>query len=318
MEFLVQDKADYKMYDLSTIVSDISYTTELNSVGKLTFSYLKQERMFIPGSIVRFKYNGSNIFYGFIFETENSQDEMISVIAYDQLRYFKYKDSMMLKGFTAGKLLKSICDKQRLKWGMVDDTKFKLVDKLFRGKTYLDMMQECIDETLIGTKSKYILYDDFGNVSLREAKSLRLPIIIGDNSFAYGYSYTRSIDGETYNRIKLAQKQQDKNGDTFINQTYVIDDATTQAKWGILQYYEEVDDNMDKTSIMQRGKDLLRLYNNEEKKLSLPCLGDARVRAGSGIKVVLSNLGINQYFIVKSVTHSFGNVHTMDLELIII
>lgn len=318
MEFLIQDKADNKIYDVSEIVSDVSYTTELNSVGKLTFSYLKQGRMFIPGSIVRFKYNETKVFYGYIFKAGNTESEMLTVTAYDQLRYLKYKDGLMIENFTVGKLVKFICDKQKLKWGMVEDSKFKLVDKLFRGKTYLDMIQECIDETLIGTKKKYILYDDFGNISLKEAKNLKLPIMIGDESFAYGYSYTRSIDGETYNRIKIAQKQQDKNGDTFLNQTYVVDDPATQAKWGVLQYYEEVDENMDKTRIMQRANDLLRLYNNEERKLSLPCLGDARVRAGTSIRVLLSNLGIDKYFIVKNVSHSFGKVHTMDLELIII
>lgn len=318
MEFLVQDKADDKIYDISDIVSDINYDSQINSVGKLTFSYLKQDRMFIPGSIIRFKYNEAEIFYGYLFETTNTEGEMLTVVAYDQMRYLKYKDSVMLKDFTAGKLVKFICDKQKLKWGIVEDTQFKLVDKLFRGKTYLDMIQECIDDTLIATGNKYVIYDDFGNLSLKETKNLKLPLMVGDESLAYGYSYTRSIDGETYNRIKLAQKQQDKEGNTFINQTYIIDDAKTQAKWGVLQYYEEVDDNMDKTRIMQRAKNLLRLYNHEQRKLSLPCLGDTRVRAGNSVRVVLSNLGIDQYFIVKSVSHSFKSIHTMDLELIMI
>lgn len=314
----MQDKANNKIYDISDIVSDINYDSQINSVGKLTFSYLKQDRMFIPGSIIRFKYGEAKIFYGYLFETTNTEGEMLTVVAYDQMRYLKYKDSVMIKDFTAGKLVKFICDKQKLKWGIVEDTQFKLVDKLFRGKTYLDMIQECIDDTLIATGNKYVIYDDFGNLSLRETKKLKLPLIVGDESLAYGYSYTRSIDGETYNRIKLAQKQQDKEGNTFINQTYAVDDTETQAKWGVLQYYEEIDDNMNKTRIMQRAKDLLRLYNHEQRKLSFPCLGDTRVRAGNSIRVVLSNLGIDQYFVVKSVSHSFKSIHTMDLELIMI
>lgn len=318
MEFLVENSADGKIYDLSETVLNITYSTVMNNgAGKLTFDYIKQGIMFSNGSIISFKDSkDEGVFYGFMFNTTNSKGDIISAVAYDQLRYLKYKDSLMLKNFTAGKLLKFLCDKRKLKWGMVEDTKHTLEDKISRNKTDLDVIYEASSETLIATSKMYIMYDNFGKVNYQEANNLKLPLILGDNSLAYGYSYQRSIDGETYNRIKIAQKKKDKEGNTYLDQTFVTDDPETQRKWGILQYYEEVDEGITQARIMQRGKDLLRLYNREERSLSLACIGDSRVIAGKSIKVQLANLQIDAWFIVSKATHNYeGSKHTMEIEV---
>lgn len=301
------------------MVTEIEYTTQLNNgAGKLTFSYLKQGIQFPSGSLVRFRWNEDKTFYGYIFKSSNSDGDVISATAYDQLRYLKYKDSLMIKAMTVGKLLKTICEKRQLKAGNVEDTKLPLPSRIVRNKTYLDMVYEGIDETLVSAKKKYVLYDNFGSLDLIEAEKLKLPLIIGDMSLAYGYEYERSIDGDTYNTIKLAQKKTDSDGNTYLDQTFVMEDKKTQAKWGILQYYEEVDDSMSKERIQARAKELLSLYNQEERMLNIPCIGDIRVKGGSGVRVVLSNLMIDQWFIVKGVTHTFLPIHTMEVELVIL
>jgi len=318
VEFIVQNKDDNKIYDFSNIVSKPEYTTELNNgAGKLSFEYLKQGVMLAPGSIVRFKDDTSNIFYGYIFPSKNSDADMLSATAYDQLRYFKYKDSIMVNNYSVSKLTTNICNKQKLKYGSIEETGYNLGDVLYKGKTYLDMVYSAISDTLVATKKKYILYDDYGSISLKEANNLRLPLIIGDESLAYGYDYERSIDGETYNKIKIAKKSVDSSDNLFLDQTVVAEDLNNQAKWGILQYYEEVDANTTEAVRKQRATDLLKLYNAEEKKLSIKCLGDSRVKAGTSIRVILSNLMIDQYFIVKRAVHYYYSIHTMDLELIL-
>lgn len=316
IQFLVQDSADQKIYDLSEVVVDISYSTELNSVGKLTFSYLKQVgRMFIPGSIVKFVYEGQGVFYGYIFETHNTNKNEISVTAFDQLRYFKNKDSMLMQNFTTGKLVKSICRRFNLKPGNIADTGYILPDQVIRNKTLLDVVLDTIKDTLVATGKHYHIQDDFGSVGLYELMDLRLPLILGDNLQTFSYDYGRSIDQNTYNKIKLAQKQ-----GQVLNQTFIEEDTNNQKKWGILQFYDEVDENLTPLQIKEQAKLLLKLYNHETRSLSIECIGDKRVRAGSGIKVILSNLMIDQYFIVRSASHKFSKkgVHTMSLELMMV
>ena len=90
----------------------------------------------------------------------------------------------------------------------------------------------------------------------------------------------------------------------------------TIKKWGVLQYFEKID-NTENANIMAQA--LLSLYNNKSRSLSINgVFGDLRVRAGSQIPVFL-NLGdieANNYLIVEKCTHTFKqNEHTMDLEL---
>ena len=92
-EFLIQDSETQKIYDLSSVIDgDINYISEMqNGAAKLTFNYI-DKHMFPNGSVARFKYNKSDIFYGYIFNVSNTRGKN-AVTAYDSLRYFKYKDT---------------------------------------------------------------------------------------------------------------------------------------------------------------------------------------------------------------------------------
>ena len=41
-----------------------------------------------------FRFNGANVFYGYVFKKSRSDNRLIKVTAYDQLRYFKNKDTI--------------------------------------------------------------------------------------------------------------------------------------------------------------------------------------------------------------------------------
>lgn len=314
-EFLIQDSETQKIYDVSSVIEgDINFTSEMqNGASKLTFSYI-DNHMFSNGSVVRFKYNKTNIFYGYIFKVSNNKGK-IEVTAYDSLRYFKYKDTKILSGYSVEKLIKEISiERTNLRVGTLRPTYYTLSDRIEDNKTYLDMVYDGLSDTLLGTGRKYIFSDNFGELQLLEATEMRLPIVLGDESYVLEYTYEKSIDGETYNRIKLAQD----NKTTGTRENYIVQDGANMAKWGILQYYEKVDENMNSAQIKEKAENLLKYYNQEEKKFSLSCLGDTRVRGGSGIYIEISELGLKQWGLVDKVVHKFkGNIHTMDLELII-
>ena len=87
---------------------EIEWSTERAGVpGKLTFKvHLDSKLDITEGNAVRFRWNGSNVFYGFIFSKKMSKDRVITVTAYDQLRYLKNKDTYVYENKTAAELIR--------------------------------------------------------------------------------------------------------------------------------------------------------------------------------------------------------------------
>ena len=102
------------------------------------------------------------------------------------------------------------------------------------------MLGNASDLTIINTGKVYVLYDDFGKLCLKPYESLLLPLYI-DEDTAQGYSYTSSIDSDVYNRIKLAWD----NDETGVREVHVMNNAASQSKWGVLQYYEKLDNALE-------------------------------------------------------------------------
>lgn len=69
-----------------------------NTPGKLVFKVLKDDILdFSEGSPVRMKVDGDNVFFGFVFKQQRTKDKIITVTAYDQLRYLKIKIPRSMK-----------------------------------------------------------------------------------------------------------------------------------------------------------------------------------------------------------------------------
>lgn len=88
----------------------IEWETERKGVpGKLTFNVVKDNIIdFTEGNPVRMAIDGTNVFYGFVFTKKRDKDGIISVTAYDQLRYLKNKHTMHYVNLTASELVKQI------------------------------------------------------------------------------------------------------------------------------------------------------------------------------------------------------------------
>lgn len=313
MEFLVE--IGDSIYDITEIVTDISYTDNLNDgCSKLSFSYLRQKDMTVGnGSVVRFKYNGVNIFYGYVFKVEVSSDNQINVTAYDQLRYAKAKDTIVVSSDTVGSLIKKMCNYFGLTPGTIEDTGYTLPLAVQDDKTWLDIIYDAIGTTLVGTGNKYALRDEFGSITLRDLDNLGTTLVLGDQSLVYDYSYSKSIDDEFYNQIKLASD----NESTGRRDTFIVRDGNSLAKYGLLQYFEVLDKNVNQSQAIDKANKLLKLYNQEVETLSLSCIGDTSIRAGNSFYASIEDIKMNKRLIVKSVTHNFLPNHTMDLEVML-
>ena len=312
MEFLVE--VDGKIYEISELVKSVSYTDKLNDgCSKLEFSYIDDDLVIKNGNVVRFKYDGTNIFYGYVFKVSRNKGKEITVTAYDQLRYCKAKDTIVVKNDTIDSLVRKMCNYFGLRVGSLTSTGYKLPVSVQDDKTWLDIIYTAISDTLMNTGKWYCLRDEFGSLAIRDLQELQLDLVLGDESFAYDYEYKKSIDDDFYNQIKLVSD----NESTGKRDVYISKDSGSIAKYGLLQYYEVLDKNVNPSQAKSKADTLLQLYNREVETLELDCLGDVRVRAGTSFYGQIEDIDLNKRLIVKSVTHEFIPIHTMSLEVMI-
>jgi len=291
----------------------INWTTDRKGVpGQLTFNVLADSILNITeGNAVRLTVDGVGVFYGFIFIKKTQKDGMISVTAYDQLRYLKNKDSYIFENMKASEVTELLATDFELQTGLIEDTRYIIPTLTEQNTTLFDMIQETLDLTLQNTKEMFVLFDDFGKIALKNISSMILNLLI-DEETGENFDYTSSIDSETYNKIKLTFD----NEETGLRDVFIAQDGENMNNWGVLQFYET----------LQKGENgqvkaelLLEYYNSKTRMLSISnALGDLRVRAGCMVVVIL-NLGdikVNNLMLVEKCKHSFKeSEHFMDLTL---
>lgn len=312
IEFLVE--VNDQIYEISELVKSVSYTDKLNDgCSKLEFSYIDDGLNIQNGSVVRFRFNDANIFYGYVFKHGQNKAKEITATAYDQLRYCKAKDTIVVKNDTIDTLVRKMCNYFGLRSGSLASTGYKLPVSVQDDKTWLDIVYSAIDDTLTNTGRWYCLRDEFGSIAIRELQELQLDLVLGDESLAYDYEYEASIDDDFYNQIKIVSD----NEATGKRDVYITRDSGSIAKYGLLQYFEVLDKNYNPAQAKAKADVLLQLYNREVETLELSCLGDVRVRAGTSFYGQIEDIKLNRRLIVREVTHEFVPVHTMTVSVML-
>ena len=298
----------------SPIVQEgITWSTERKGCpSELQFKVVKDDIIdFQEGDAVRLKVNGSNVFYGFVFKKKRSKDHIISVTAYDQLRYFKNKDTYVYENKTASEFIQMIATDFNLRTGDIEDTKFKIASRVEENTSLFDMVQNAIDITLENKKMMYVLYDDFGKLTLKSLENMRLNLLI-DEETGENFDYTSSIDDQTYNKVKLTYD----NENTGKREVYIAQHGENINQWGVLQHFDTLKDGENGQA---KADALLELYNKKTRNLSIKdAFGDTRVRGGS-LVVVMLDLGdiiVKTLMLVEKCKHEFKeSQHVMNLEL---
>jgi hypothetical protein len=318
IELLVQDSITHKVHEISEISQDITWTTTmLPQPGKLTFNYLENEDVSISnGSIVKLTVNGTQVFFGYVFKVGKSSNDSIPIIAYDQTRYLKNKDTYVLSGLTASDIFKRICNDFNIKYEIITASTYIVPPKVQDNKQLNDIIQDALDLTLINEGNWYIVYDRFGTLCFDLISNLKTDLIISDDDNLYSYNYEASIDSDTYNQIKLVKD----NKVTAKREVYIVKDSTSIKNWGILQYFDKLDETANAAQIESRADTLLGLKNRETKSLKLKCLGDLKVKGGSGVLLDIDKLNIGQtnlaYYMIVTAAHSFdSDSYEMQLEM---
>lgn len=320
LELMIQDSKSGTIYDMGQLVSSgIKWDTNISDQpGKLTFEYIDQEDIILNmGSVISLKVDGKGIFYGYLFKKSFSKIGKISVVAYDQMRYLKNKGIYSFSNMTASAIFSNICADFKLKSEVVNASMYIVGPRLHDNKTLFEAIQYGIDETLTNTGNWYMIRDNFGKLQFVNVNTLKTNLFIGDASLLVDYDYNNSIDDDTYNQIQLVKE----NKESKKRERFIVEDSNNIKQWGILQYFEKVDEKANAAQIQARAEMLLKLKNRSIKTLKLDTLGDLSVFAGTGVVVGISDLkkesvATNQYFMVTKCTHSFStDLHTMQLEL---
>ena len=317
IELMISSPDGTEIY-MPIVEEGIEWSTERRSTpGKLSFKLVKDSTTeFQEGSAVRLKIDDKPVFFGFIFTKKRDKDQIITVTAYDQLRYLNNKDTYVYENKTASQLVKMIAADFSLNVGVLEDTGFVIASRVEDNTSLFDIIENALDLTLQNQKEMFVLYDDCGKLTLKNISSMRVAesenYLMIDSETGENFEYTSSIDKDTYNKIKLTYD----NDETGKREVYISQDSKHINDWGVLQYF----DTLSKGENGQSKADaLLKLYNSKTRNLKIEnAIGDTRVRAGCMI-VVNFNLGdisLKNFMLVESVKHTFKlDSHVMDLTL---
>ena len=236
-----------------------------------------------------------------------------SIMAYDQLRYLKNKDTYVFKGKRADQIASAIAADFGLKVGALENTKYVLPSLIMDGKPLIDTILKALDLTLINTGEMYYLWDDYGSIRISSCKSSTVSTVLGDESLAIDYTYNSEIDSDTFNKVKMVKD----NKKTGKRDAYLFQDSNNIKFWGTLQHYEKVAEDLNAAQISEKAMKLLALKNRPMNSFEVKALSDLNVRAGRAIFTSFSDLGFKQFFLVDEVSHDLAK-ETMSVKLRVI
>lgn len=303
---------------IPAVEDNIQWSTQRRGVpGKLTFSVLADDKPALEeGAAVRFVLDGKPVFFGFIFSKKSGKDGAVSVTAYDQLRYLNNKDTYVYEGKTASQLINMLAADFSLNTGVIENTKFVIASRVEDNSSLFDMINNALDITLRSTGEMFVLYDDFGKLTLKNISSMFVGengnYLLIDDSAAENFEYSSDIDSGTYNKIKLIYD----NEDSGKRDVYIAKSSENINRWGVLQYFDTLSEGVNGRA---KADALLKLYNSKTSGLKInKAFGDIRVRAGSmiAVKLDLGEVKLNNFMLVEKAKHTFKNgEHFMDLNL---
>ncbi len=275
IELIISSKSTGKKY-LANPIGDITVTSRIKgSATELSFSVRKGKVLnFAEGDEVLLRVNHKNTFRGFVFEKHRRADKIINVKCYDFLRYLKYEDCYTLNVMTASEMLNLFGKINNWRMGEVEDTKFRIPAQVVENSSYLDMIQTALNTTYDADFEEFVLFVKGADITLKNIKNMKTNLLITENTCC-DFDYTSTIDENTYNKIKVVQKDKDDK----VTEAAVIFDEENIKRWGTLQYIEVLG---EKDTVKDyHVKQLLKKHNKVTRRLSITkAFGREDIRAG--------------------------------------
>ena len=289
----------YEVFAVDTVVID----KEEFCASRLTFHLLKDEVIsFNQGDAVSVKYDGEVLFYGYVFSKSRDKKGLIKVECYDQLRYMKNRRSYTRGSMSLSEIVRKIGDECALHIGEVDLSDTLLSPVAADNVSLLDVVKKACAETRRISGRRYILYDDGGQLNLKDEKELVLDVLI-DPSQAENFIYSDTIDRDVYNMVQLYSDTKRLN----LREVTTFTDKETMDRWGTLILTKKA---TDPARAYSEGKILLDEYNRINRTIVLKRVeGDVRFVPGCSVmlKMVMGDLAFDGYVRIKRAVHTFKN-----------
>lgn len=159
---------DYRGYDYDVPHDYIKITRyESGKADVLEINAAFAEFYPEEGQPIKLLIDGEVRFLGRVFAYARTH-ESVSVTAYDNLMYFKSKDTVYYSGKKACDIIRDLCAKLGISCGDIIDTAYVIPAKLYENMTFFDIVQDVLDQTLQITGIRYILFDNNGLISLKK------------------------------------------------------------------------------------------------------------------------------------------------------
>ena len=166
-------------FDITTLVSGAKWSTKRSgSPASLELTVIvNDEIQWSHGGIVTLLDDKTGLFYGYVVKISQNEKEQVQITAYDQTWYLKKnKDTYVFKGKRADQVLKQIAEDFKLKTGSLANTGYSIPSMIEDGQTLFDIVLKAIDYTLINTGKMFVLWDNFGKLTLTDVETAKLDL----------------------------------------------------------------------------------------------------------------------------------------------
>lgn len=291
-------------------VSGVRWQTRIGGAGILEFSAPWVGILAAEGDRVRLLRKGQAVFDGFVFQTERDGRGQ-RVLCYDRVKYLLYKDTKVFRNRTAGEIAGEILGERQLKTGGMAETGYVLPLLAMEGQTLLQMIRKALEETRAATGKEFVLYDNAGEMVLREAAENPAGVLLCGENQVLSYQEKSDIDGGTFNRFKIWQE----DGRSGFRRVTVENDGDSQEKWGVLQYFERVDSRLNAAQVKERIAALRKSAGQARRTLEVQGLADWVCRAGTTALVRLGTEAAEVCLIEEAEQRFSGGQERMSLRL---
>lgn len=283
------------------ITAEILYTDK----GGLRFTKVNE------GDTVLFKWKGKELFRGTVFNRNMNKSGTITLIAYDMLQYLlANKDVYVFSNKRVTDMVVRICKDFQIPRGTIENTGVRM-DEVFANETTLyDIILKGIVNTEKQSGRRFQLLSSKGKLHLREWKMTSDQWVLETGVNIMDYNYSTSIE-DTATRVKLVSNVDKKTV------TAVVNDGSGQKKYGVLQHYERVNEELSQSQANSRARKLLNQKKGIQKHLEVDALGIDEIISGMPVYVIEKDIGIKGTYYVDSDIHFFmGDYHDMKLKLL--
>jgi hypothetical protein len=238
----------------------------------------------------------------------NEPEGVVHIVAYDQLRYLKNRDTYIYGNKRASDVVRMIALDYKLRLGQIAQTQFIIPHRIEDNVTLTDIIGNALDFELERSGHRYVLSDEFGRLSLKNEAQMFSGVQIHESTVGR-VSFFSSVDNRS-TRVKISRF----NGKNSGREIAVASDTAGEERFGVLQYYAK---SNDKEEILgNTAERLLRIHNRDSRRIILKdAIGDVSVRGGSGIVLDLSEFK-GRATVTRCLHKLSANSHFMDLEVV--